>query len=115
MSIEQLIARTTALETAEELQPHLHDILNRLDRMERLMADMAESSDSVLTTVQVAEMLHCESPTVIRFVREEGLEAVKRGRIWYFRKSRVLAFLTSERGSRLAARMRTSRKTQGAV
>lgn len=105
-TIEHLIARTTALETAEELQPQLAAIITRLDRMEQIISDMA---DTVMTTAQVAEMLDCDAQTVLAYIKNEGLEAVKRGRTYYCRRSRVLQFLTSDRGARLAERLRNRR------
>lgn len=102
-TIEHLIARTTALETAEELQPQLAAILTRLERMERIISDIA---DTVLTSDQVAEMLACDVQTVLVYIKSEGLEAVQRGRKWYCRRSHVLQWLSSDRGAMLAERLR---------
>lgn len=103
MTIEQIIAEATKAEVADSLYPALSSLSDRMHRIEQMLSDL---TDTVMTTGQVSEMLHCDTQTVLRFIKEEGLAAVKRGRAWYFRRSAVLEFLTSAHGARLAEMLR---------
>lgn len=107
MTIETLIAQAAASETHGKLGPALVELSERLERVEAMLVEI---TDAVMTVEQVADMMSCDVQTIHRFIKEEGLEAVKRGKRWFCRRSRVLAFLTSVRGASLAARIRARKE-----
>lgn len=112
MTVEQLIAQASAQENEARLMPELKRLDERMGRIEQMIAEM---TDTVMTTDQVAEMLFCDAQTVIRYVKEEGLEGVRRGRGYLFRRSHVLQFVTSQSGSKLASKLRMMAENRAAV
>ncbi|MDE0225824.1 MAG: helix-turn-helix domain-containing protein [Gammaproteobacteria bacterium] len=56
---------------------------------------LLDGGDEVLTADEAAELLKLSKKTVLRHARRGELPATKVGRVWRFRRSELLAFLTS--------------------
>ena len=104
MTVEELIAKASAEESGARILPELKKLDDRMGRIEQMILEMA---DTIMTTEQVAELLLCDPQTVLRYMKEEGLEGVKRGRGYFFRRSHVLEFMTSKNGAKLAGKLRS--------
>lgn len=110
MTIEQTIAHATREQVMSAIRPEVEAIREEQRLLREMITDIV---DTIMTVDQVADMLSCTTQTVIRYIKEEGLPAVKRGQ-WYMRKSSVLQWFTSETGAKLAdklQRMAADRKT----
>lgn len=59
-------------------------------------SELLDGDDEVLTPDEVAELLKLSKKTVLRHARLGELPAAKVGRVWRFRRSELLAFLTSD-------------------
>lgn len=99
MSIESLIAEACAERVSAVMSPRMDTQDAEIALLKRLVADMA---DAVMTTEQVADMIHCEPSTVIQYAKSGELQGVKRHR-WLFRRSHVLRFISSPAGEKLTA------------
>lgn len=89
-------------EKIEELKKQHQSIYEEQRLFREMITDIVE--DTIMTVDQVADMLSCTTPTVIRYIKEEGLPAVKRGQ-WNMRESSVLQWFTSETGAKLADKL----------
>ncbi|MDE0497516.1 MAG: helix-turn-helix domain-containing protein [Acidimicrobiaceae bacterium] len=56
---------------------------------------LLDGEDEVLTPDEAAELLKLSKKTVLRHAQRGELPAAKVGRVWRFRRSELLAFLTS--------------------
>jgi excisionase family DNA binding protein len=94
------------------VQTATQPIEQKLETIQRILAD---KEDDALTTAKVAELLRCDEQTVIRYHKEEGLEGVRRGRGYLFRRSHVMNFLTSSNGAKLAEKLRGMAVNRGSA
>lgn len=95
----------------EAAKASMQDALDAFScRIGRLEEALMQNRDEVWTTERAAEFLECEPATVLKYVREDGLEGVRRGKRYYFKRSNVLAFVTSASAGRLAKRLQSIRK-----
>jgi predicted site-specific integrase-resolvase len=72
------------------------------EKMDLLLEMVSGITDAIMTAEQVAEMIHCEPPTVIQYAKSGELIGVKRHR-WLFKRSDVMRFVSTPAGRRLAA------------
>lgn len=56
---------------------------------------LLDQEDEVLTPDEAAGLLKLSTKTVLRHARRGELPGAKVGRVWRFRRSELLAFLTS--------------------
>jgi excisionase family DNA binding protein len=72
------------------------------EEVEELKQVVVEKADEPMNAEQAADFLRCSVKTVIRYHKEEGLPAVRRGRDYKFMRSQLREWMRSPAGERLA-------------
>jgi len=80
----------------------LEEIMEKLQSIENMLKQGAQQPDELLTIQDAAKMLHLNVQTVYRYIRNNDLPHIKKGKRVYFVRSELMDYMKTKRRTTIA-------------